>query len=425
MTRARLVLLETSDLGAPYLADAARLMGLEPLFLCELDAYQADTRRALVAEPHVDTPTDDVAALVELVRARGEPIYGVATLADHRLVTALELAEALSAGGAHEGPGSGPARASRGAVRGLDPAVRLLKDKAKVAALVPEHSPPSLSLHRDTVRAADLTPLFERTGSLVLKPARGAGGVGLCVVSPHEVDRALRHVAEATLPRSFGDGEWLAQAALDGPVVSAEGYVAAGRLSVLGFSDRRRVGVTESGSRFPVDATLDPSQRAEARLALERLFARAGLERGWFHVELVLSQGRVWLIDANVGRIGGGPVGDLVSVAFELPPAVVYRHVLEVALTGAPTLDPFAGRAPRPAFAAVYGMARGGRMGGVTAGALSSHHVLLVDPGSTVPAMGADDRAWVGMLTGHDGVVQREMEGLLVVGPDGPEAPVW
>lgn len=406
MSRERLVLLETSDLGAPYLAEATRRMGLEPLFLCELAAYQADTRRALEAAPHVDTPTDDVPLLAALLRARGEALYGVATLADHRLITAVELAQALG-------------------VRGLDPAVRALKDKTHVAALVPEHSPPSRAVHRDTAQAPELEALLGQAGALVLKPARGAGGVGLCLVRAGEVERGLRHLREATLPASFGDGAWLAQAAIDGPVVSAEGYVLGGDVRVLGFTDRRKVGVTESGSRFPIDDSLDGALRGEVRLALERLFARAGLARGWFHVELVLSRGRAWLIDANVGRIGGGPIGDLVSVAFGLEPATVYRHVLEVGLTGEPTVDPFAGRRPSGAFAAVYGMARGGRMGGVRTGPLASHHVLLVDPGCVVPAMGADDRAWVGMLTGRDGVVQREMEDLLIEGDQGPEAPAW
>lgn len=403
----RLVFLETSDIGAPHLAAAARSLGAAPLFLCDLRSYQADPLRALLAEPHLDGDTSDAASVVERLRALGEPIAGVTTLADHRLVTAVAVARALG-------------------VPGLDPAVARLKDKALVAGLVPERSPPTVAVRRDEL-TADALRAVAGGGGVVVKPRRGAGGVGFrAAAAGAPLEPLVEHVRRARLPAAFDDGEWIAQARVPGPLVSAEGFASGGVVRLLGFTDRRKIGATESGSRFPVDDALPAERRAEMRAAVEALLGRAGFRRGWFHVEFVVGDGRVWLVDANVGRPGGGPVGHLLSVAFGLDPAVVYRHVLEATLRADGVPDPFPERPLYRAASAVYGMRAGGTLGGIVLPAsLASRHVAVLGPGASVPPMGTDDWAWVGMLTGREADVAREMEELVLLGERGPERPAW
>lgn len=386
----RVVFIETSDIGARYSAEAARRLGFEPFFICDFKDYHADPRKQLEGFQHLDCPTSSAAALVQSLLQTD--VAAVTSFADSRLRVACELSKLLG-------------------VRGLDPAVPLLKDKGQVAQLIPEFSPPTCAFdlaHGLPVEWIHCT--LQSYPALIIKPSAGAGAKGVHFVQRDsdlgQLTLALRSDA---VPSSMLSGGWLAQACLPGKLASLEGYALQGQTRHLGFTSRKKVGFTESAASFPADATLSPKQRASAKLAAETLIQRSGFKNGYFHIEFIFDdegdQGECRLIDANMGRLGGGPVGELLALSYGIDPVCIYQHVLEVSLLGQESRDIYPGGSDscklRESHAILYGLKTGGELGGVEI-PQDSHcfHTQLLGPGAHVSPMGTDDWSWVGVLTG-------------------------
>ena len=140
MDRKTLLILETSDIGCKYTAEAARKLGFSPVFLADLRNYQADTLEQLRRETVLDVPTTDAQHLYKHLQHRGMTgIAAVVTFLDSRLRVATELARLLN-------------------VSGHDPVCEKLKDKIWVQGLVPEYSPRTLRLSSQTSSDCSATP---------------------------------------------------------------------------------------------------------------------------------------------------------------------------------------------------------------------------------------------------------------------------
>lgn len=380
---ATLILLESSDIAAGYLADAARSLGLSPLYLCDLSTYTGDPRARILQEPHIDTQTHGVDALVRLVAERCPgPVEGVVTLVDAKLCTAVSLAEALG-------------------VRGLDRTVARLKDKSHVAMLLEEFSPPTVDFARGQAPLDDIARLFDEGSKVIVKPTHGAGAAGVFVLHDRdELEGLEQRLASQRLPAHLDSGRHVAQRFVQGALMSAEGYVLDGEITLLGFTDRSKVGATESRASFPADARLSRGAAAMTTWALHELVRRSYFWNGYFHVEFIVDGDHAWVIDANVGRLGGGPIGDLLSLSYGVPPVDIYRHVLDVSLFHREPAAPYRGPR-REASSILYGLASGGPVERVAvARPIRSRHTVMIDGGDVVSPMGSDDWSWVGILTG-------------------------
>ena len=385
----RIVFLDTSDIGAGYAARAARALGHEPLFLCRLDEYHADTRAQIRREPHLEVNTRDMGdVLASLAQFPREEIAAITSFADNRLKLATELARELG-------------------VAGLDPAVLALKDKGHVASLARELSPPGVRFSRHHIPAGEIAALL-RLGPVVIKPTDGAGALGVFFIRNHEEIAQLGACIRAHhVPEAMQAGGWLAQGCVSGELVSLEGYVLGGEVRLLGFTGRKRVALTESAASFPVDGTLSDEARAGAQHCARTLVARSGFHNGYFHIEFIVDArtGRPWLIDANMGRLGGGPVGELLALSYGIEPVDVFRHVLEVSLFGRESTCPWAtsaeSRALRESFSVLYGLQAGGELESVEFPQdVACYHTRLLDEGARVTPMGTNDWSWIGIVSG-------------------------
>ena len=119
----KLLLIDTSDVGAAYSAEAAKSLNLEPVFLANLNNYQGDTRRQILKYEHYDADTSSINSMLNAIRVNNiTEIAGVITTLDSKLNIAVDLAHHLQ-------------------VRSIDKVVKNLVSKKNVATLIPEFSP--------------------------------------------------------------------------------------------------------------------------------------------------------------------------------------------------------------------------------------------------------------------------------------------
>ncbi|NJL25239.1 MAG: hypothetical protein HC902_08705 [Calothrix sp. SM1_5_4] len=214
-----LVFLETSDIGARYSALAARRLGYDPVFLIDPKNYQADTRAQLEKFRTIRCDTTRIAHMMSALDAAGvHDIAGVMTFLDSRLVPAVELSNCLN-------------------VSGLDPAVVILKDKGKVADLIGEFGPRTIVFHRSRIPLNEIREMVDEFGRVVLKPTQTAGGIGNFVLTTEDLENIEPLIRSASLPRALDHGFWVVQAFCEGRLVSLEGYVDDGIVTILGFQD--------------------------------------------------------------------------------------------------------------------------------------------------------------------------------------------
>jgi hypothetical protein len=379
----KLIIIETSDIGARYTADAAKRLGLDPVFLVNSNNYQGDTLSQLRATEHYEVDTTSVTAMAHFLMKQEWTVAAITTFLDSRLHLAIELSEMLQ-------------------VRGLDTRFKAYKDKGAVYDLAPHLSPPSVCFHRAQFPSARIAELRAQFPRIIVKPRCTAGGIGARMFTANESLAALEeHVNTRSVPSHLQPEEWMVQAYVDGELVSVEGFVHEGETTLLGFTGRRKIGNTESWCGFPYERRLACAAADEARAKVLELLSLARIRFGFFHIELMISGGEAFIIDANMGRLGGGGIGEMFAVAFQAPPAEIFAEVLNLSLFPEAAVADLWRRAPRHAVSVAYGLPLESDLQEVRPVPPSVFHTQILDRGAHVPAMGTDNWAWVGIVSGE------------------------
>lgn len=400
-----ILLIESTNIGAQYSAQAVMEMGCTPVFLCDLSHYHGDTLDQIRRHRHFDVYTGDVEKLEGFVRANGlaDGLAAVASFQDERLAAAAELAR-------------------RFGVPGLDRNVSRLKDKGFSFKLVPEYIPITIGFRAGQIPQDEILDLLGIFKILIAKPALGAGGTGvLRLETPEDAARLPAHIAGCRLPEELDSGRWIVQAFATGPLFSLEGYVIEGRINYLGFTGRRKVGMTETGAGFPIDPGLDPSVQKNAKRAVGILVERSGFRNGYFHVEFIECGDSCHMIDPNVGRPGGGPVAELLALSYNVPPSEIYKHALQVGLFHSDTGNPYGDLSRRRETDAVlYGLKNGGTIRDVILPEPGSClHTRIVGNGAKASPVGQDDWSWIGILSGLSGQAESAAGRIRIVTDEG------
>jgi hypothetical protein len=394
MSPKTLVLVESSCVGAGYIAAAAVELGYSPLFLTSPSFSQGDTRACIVQHRFVECDTSNVEAMHAALKSKADlrEVEFITSFSDTCLGVASRLASRLS-------------------VRGLGEVVEALKDKGRVYEWVPEYSPPSVVFSTHDIPEEAIRDLLRTNGPVMVKGRRSSGGLGAFALrSASEVGSLGRLIASSAIPGHLAPDLWLAQAFVDGKLVSLEGYVSGGRPVFLGFSGRKKVGMSESIIMFPWEEELPQAAMDHAKEAVTALVKRSGFDNGYFHIEFMLKDDRAFIIDANMGRIGGGGLGQQLAIAYGTTPERVHRHALELGITG--TLSdgttPYRG-SPQATSSVMYGVP-------VQATVLEVRlpepfdglHTRILDYHQVVPPMGQDNYAWIGITSGVRGRIEAE-----------------
>lgn len=405
----KILLIESSDVGVAYTAQAVESLGFEPVFLVDLKCYSADPLAQIRRYRHYDCDTStskSVLGRIDELRLTG--IAGVISTADTRLKVALEVAMALR-------------------VPGLDPSVSNLKDKNWVAELIPEFSPASVSFSGRDIPHVKIAALFELSQQVIVKPISGAGGFATIYLrSRDEAAQLARRIAEHRVPSYMGEEHWIAQPVVKGELVSVEGFALDGRPTFLGFSNRKKVGSTETAARFPVDSRLGPAAVEQAKKACEVLVRRSGFANGYFHIEFMITAQDAFMIDANMGRVGGGAIAEQLALAHGLSPVQVFRHILEATLFPETLVKHPYEAHPQETFAVFYGVSEKARLERVRLPeGFGGFHTQILGNGSEVSALGANDWAWIGIFSGLAAEVEAKVNEIRIVTEKGELAPQY
>ncbi|MFJ9623029.1 ATP-grasp domain-containing protein [Streptomyces sp. NPDC101181] len=330
------------------------------LDVVDVDTWDQDAvRRALAAVP-------DLAGLINTTDTWGLP--------------AAELAAGLGL------PGPEP------------DAVRLLRDKRRVRAALHAHGlsrspavavPPGPEGAGEVLRAVGLPA--------VLKDSAGTSSRHVWIA--HDEEALHRALAEAARQPLMGG--LFAEAFLAGPLYSAETLSWDGTTRLLGVLSRqtsREVVVREEAAAFPV--ALPEPDRAGIEAWAGRVLAAAGHERGFAHVEFILTADGPELVEIN-RRIGGALVGEVLCRTLGTN---VYSAMMDEVLGRRPALldAPLDGGGPAYGFVLVYadrpGVLKGWHgLGELAAFPGSVEWYPVREPGETVAHVN-DQRGCTGMV---------------------------
>ncbi len=403
-----LAFIETSDIGVQYCSEAAKRLGFTPIFLINLSQYQGDTKTQILSHSYIDIDTSDRVKVHAALKTLGSQLGAVTSLLDNYIGMAIEMAEAFDC-------------------LGLDSALLHLKDKEAIANLVPEFSPSTIPFSLNDDPENTLLDFFKNCpNGMVLKLCRGTGALAMEIVhSKSELIEALQRLKKEQVPAHMAPDSWIAQELIIGQLASCEGYVSEGRVHVIGFTGRKKVHNTESQAIFPCNHELSQESKVMAIEAIKAIVSRGLIKRGYFHTEFIFLDKDCRLIDANFGRVGGGSIGEMLALSFGIDTDIVYQHFLEICLYGKSTVDPYQNKEPIISKCLLYGSPMEQFLEKLELPVpLRSKHMRFRSDGTMVPAMGSNNWAWIGVLTGTSPTVENEFEQIRLHGSAGVTKPI-
>ncbi len=385
----KIVIIGINCITAKYLPDALRGAGYEPTFILDIEAYSGASRQALETCRCYQADIEDIRSVLRLLRQTPEILrgaYAVTSFYDDKFPLIAHIAR-------------------RWGLRCLEPAAVRLADKSEVMRLVPEYSPRGLVLRYGDLSHGAVSTFARSTRALVLKPALVSGGVGVTRPAPRDVSVASIRTAIATsgVPNALGQ-TWILQERVAGRLVSLEGFAVAGVPTFICFALRGRIGTTEVSDLLPADDWVAAAVRAHCQKGICTLINRSGFRNGYFHCEFVITADNAYLIDANMGRIGGATYAEQIALAHRFEPGEILRHATLLPLDAATAGPPPAFLPPeetRPTLGFFYGLEHGGTIRSIALPEQrSSMHTQFARLGSRVPPIGTSDASWVGLLAG-------------------------
>ncbi|WP_225929896.1 ATP-grasp domain-containing protein [Pseudomonas botevensis] len=408
----QILIVGINKVSIKYVCAAIRSAGFEPILSVDPAGFHA-TAKAVFEGVTCIPAFADKEALSAYLRANQElvsRIHSITTFFDELFPMVSAIAEAF-------GFNAPPAVFAK------------LSAKEFVGSLIPEHVPAEscLSLADGDFVIPWLTPGVDN--DVVLKPSLGSGAVATTLLSIKANDDPVSVIRSAILNSGIEAPEsiaWIVQAHCVGDLVSLEGFVQEGRVVFLGLSKRDRVGFTEVANRFPAHSLIAPDVRSKIETAVRDLISRSGFDNGFFHCEFIATPSTAYLIDANMGRLGGASIVEQIALAYELDPATVLQ---QVALLPLRLLESRLEYKPveqcRPTLSYWYCLDHEAIVHDWELPQLASIHTPIANVGSVIQPIGTSDYAWIGMLTGYAEVVAREIGQVRVHTDRGPRSPVF
>lgn len=403
-----IVILETSDVGATSTAMAVKNLGYLPLFLTKPGSYQGDTLDQLHEWPYVECDTTSVLEMVDVLSGLNRRIVGVFTALDSRLHVSIALAKSLG-------------------IKHIDDAVMSLKSKNQVCRIIPEFSPKNMEFDTKAISKEKLESFIGECERAIIKPEATAGGVGTFEVTPSSnLEDVLSEVRKCDFGTHLNSSKWLLQEFLQGSLYSYEGYVTKGQVHFLGVSSRKKIGQTESQVKFPVDFSLSKETLSRAKEAISILIQRSGFANGYFHIEFIATSRGPLIIDANMGRVGGGSIVQQLALSFHTDTVFVMEHIIKNSLfCDEPNESPFV-FPPDLTFGLAYGAQKNTFLEEIYIPKNSNLlHTQLLNVGQLVPAMGDNNWSWIGIICGKDSDMNRHLTDIKLRTKDGIQLAVF
>ncbi len=395
--------------SALHITKAIRLLGYEPVVLCSLSEYSGEPRRYLQKNGYYEVDTKSIEPILQCIQEnRIENIFGIISTADRFIVQSCNTAERLG-------------------IKGMDPALLKLNNKADVAKLIPEDSPSTLVFNRKNIPFHQLKKLLKLSGRIVIKPASSAGAKGLFELnSEEEIDHIVDFLKKEKQVDVL-DKDWLAQPVINGTLYSLEGFVLNGKINYIGLSRRIRIKYTESQNSFPVEREIEAHIYSDLKATLKKLVKVSGYQRGYFHSEIVYDGQKAYLIDANFGRIGGGSIALQVARSTGKTIEEIYAHVIAATfLPESPIHTTCYPKNKVKTLSILYGVDQASTfIELILPESIRSQHVQLVDKGKALQPVGLDNRSWIGFLIGLPDEVLKDIQLISILTDKGTLLPVF
>lgn len=406
----KLIIIETSDVGAKHTAEACKKLGYHPVFICTLDNYQADTYNQIIQYEYYNCPdTTQLEPIIKTIKSHQiQSIGAVISILDSRLDISYQVAKHLK-------------------VPGVDKAVTILCDKAKVANLIPSYSPPTITFTIQDIPYNDLKNLLAMQSKLIIKPTRSAGALGMFTVeSLNELNNLLSYIEKVNIKKLIA-GEWIAQVLLPGRLFSLEGYAVNGKSTFIGFSVRQKLGNTESINHFPANDFLTEKAKQRAFEAVNELVKQSTFKNGYFHTEFIINQEDVYLIDANFGRIGGGGIAQQIAMSYQKEPDEIFSHVIDITLFGGTITEsnPYKNKLVKT-LSINYGLQEEAFLEKLLLPKnFQGMHTQLLNTGTLIPKMGVNNWSWLSIAVGYPKELLDSLEKITIVIDKGNVKPFY
>lgn len=411
-----LLFIGTSLVGAQYIEEAIKPLGLIPIFLVKIEEYSGAPRRALEACKHYYEA--DVNSLDDILRAIREhdlmrDVVAITSLLDETLQHACIIAEKFG-------------------IAGPDPKLIELSDKTKVQQIIPEFCPPGLTFKFSELSDSQLN-LFITSNTIfdefILKPGISSGAVGTSILNrTMTVEQIKNEIQVSAVSGAITHQSWVVQPRLIGRLHSLEGFVSHGQVFPLGFSRRIRQALTESATEFPVDNELSQSIQQRCQDAVKALVQRSGYKNGYFHCEFIITSDNAYFIDGNIGRIAGAAIIQQIGLVYGSNPADIYRHVFDLGLFKGVNTPKFSYKRVRDeaTLSINYCLKNSAVVENVIPPENTScFHMQIADNGKEIPAVGKSDSAWVGFLAGFRENALADIQRLVINTNQGTAQPFY
>lgn len=394
-----------------YLVQALEPFGYQPVLLARRGAFSEQIQHYLDELEIHEVDTASIPQVINYIRVHPlafDGVVAVTSLFDEQFTLVEALAKEFD--WAYSGP-----------------VLAWLSHKHSVLSLIPEFSPPSLSFKSHELRSMNLRRVDNWGPRLVLKPACSSGGLGLHHLA---TSGTLKAELAAHLHHSgyHADTDWILQQEVSGRLLSFEGFVEAGWVRRLGISSRSRLGFTEVANKYPADDHLSQAIIARGWDCVETLVSRSCYQFGYFHCEFIQTATSIYLVDANVGRIGGATVLEQVALAHSINPRQLLAHVLLLpVLRGKCPLSLCASArlAPQRTLGIWYGLPEAGTLECVQLPKIRSQHTQFAVEGSQLAKVGTSDYGWVGLLCGAEEEVLADIHCITVRTEKGTTDPAF
>ncbi|WP_159813665.1 acetyl-CoA carboxylase biotin carboxylase subunit family protein [Pseudomonas sp. 18058] len=408
----QILIVGINKVSIKYVCEAIRSAGFEPILSVDPAGFHGAAKAVFDGVTCIPafSDTDALSAYLQANKELVSAIHSITTFFDELFPMVSAVAKAF-------GFNAPPAEFAK------------LSSKEFVGGLIPEHVPAEtcVLLNDGDFEISWLTPGIKN--DVVLKPSVGSGAVATMLLTIAANEDPSSVIKSAILGSGIDQPEstaWIVQAHCEGDLVSMEGFAQDGQVVFLGLSKRNRVGFTEVANQFPANEMIGLTVRSKIETAVCDLIARAEFDNGFFHCEFIATPSTAYLIDANMGRLGGASIVEQIALAYDLAPATVLQHV---ALLPLGLLESTLHYKPveqcRQTLSYWYCLDQEAIVHDWEIPLLSSIHTPIANVGSLIVPIGTSDYAWVGMLTGYADVVVREIGQVLIHTDRGTRRPVF
>lgn len=406
----KIIFIDASHISSPSAAKACENMGYEPVFILNPELYRGDILKDISCYTLYFEDTSRYENIIQCIQDNDiSDVEAVMSLTDRAMRNAIQVALALD-------------------VKGPDLALLYLLQKEITSKLALEGSPETLSFNLTDFNPNKISQLLDRHGKLVVKPSEISASIGSFSIDLETNVNEIPRIIEETYSSNLAKGTWLAQQYIEGEFFSLEGYIENGDVNIVGATYRERHENTLTVAYFPGEKQIDPDSFAMAKEIISKVLVRSKLLNGYFHSEFLASGGKSYLIDANIGRIAGGSISQLIADSNSIPLSKVMEHVIRLTLfpNSLPLESPYKGNLIE-CMGVTYGAPESCKLGSIhIPECTKSKHVQLCNENDDLKKVGVDGSGWVGILTGSKVNVETDIVNIRIKTNSGELlTPVW